>query len=119
MGYFSTDSRYQHAADLNLLASAARTSSVNGPAVDPEGSTVGYFTVSVTASSGTSPTLNVKIQGERADGVWFDIVSFTQAVGVSSETRAVPLPGRRIRAVATIGGTSPSFTFSVSGESKS
>lgn len=79
----------------------------------------GTFFLSVTASSGTTPTLDVKIQGKMpVSGAWVDLhsASFTQATAATSQaiTVAGPLPPE-IRAVATIGGTTPSFTFSVEG----
>lgn len=118
MGYTSANHRYQDTVDLTLAASAARTTTANGDTTDAEGASVGYFKLDVTAASGTSPTLDVTIQGQDSSGSWFDLVSYTQATGVTAATKAVPLAGRKVRAKWTVGGTSPSFTFSVTGEGK-
>lgn len=67
--------------------------------------------LSVTGTiSGTSPTLDVKIQGW--DGTQYvDIVSFPQKTGTGAYKKYVRFaaPYDKIRAVATKGGTSPSF----------
>jgi hypothetical protein len=84
----------------------------------------------ITAEDGTSPTLDVKLQAkDPLTGKYVDIVgaAFAQKNDVGVDTLVV-YPGiageanRRVsdvlpstwRAVATIGGTSPEFTFSLS-----
>ena len=42
--------------------------------------------------------------------------SFTQATGVTSETKTFGPVRRYIRAKSTIGGTTPKFTFTLSGD---
>jgi hypothetical protein len=77
---------------------------------------VAYLTV--TASSGTSPTLDVKVQ-DTSDGgtTWFDVTGavFTQVTGSSSSqtVTATRKFGPKFRVVATIAGATPSFTFHV------
>lgn len=82
----------------------------------------------VTAASGTVPTLDVKIQSrDGTNGKYFDVTNgaFSTATAVSSAQLLI-YPGvpagtgissqplsRQWRAVATIGGTTPSFTFSL------
>ena len=61
--------------------------------------------------SGTSPTLDVKIQGTNDNGSnWSDIVSFTQVTttGGRQYVRALT-PYKQIRGVIDVGGTSPSY----------
>jgi hypothetical protein len=87
-------------------------------------------TLDITASGGTSPTLDVKLQGlSAATGVWADIpgAAFAQQTGAATialtvypgigETANVAvndvIPGA-VRVDSTIGGTSgPNFTYSV------
>ena len=60
--------------------------------------------------SGTSPTLDVKVQGSDNGTDWTDIKSFTQVT--TSESRQfirILCPYKYIRGVATKGGTSPSY----------
>lgn len=99
------------------------TASANGIAVDTQGYEEAVALLEVGAVSGTSPTLDVKIQ-ESADGStgWTDITgkAFTQ-VTVSDNEQKLKLDlqakqgarKRYIRAVATIAGTSPSFAVHV------
>lgn len=61
--------------------------------------------------SGTSPTLDVKIQGSNDNGSnWTDIASFPQVTtsAVKKYIRVLT-PFKEIRAVADAGGTSPSY----------
>ena len=119
MGFNTTGDRYQDTVDLTLAASAARTASANGSSLDPEGAMVGVFALDITAAAGTSPTLDVTVEVQDAAGAWHTAGTFAQAVDATGDsTIAVPLAGRAVRAAWAIGGTSPSFTFSVIGEAK-
>ncbi|WP_285244009.1 hypothetical protein [Pseudarthrobacter sp. fls2-241-R2A-127] len=73
---------------------------------------IGYLNVSTV--SGTSPSMTVKLQ-DSADGVsWYDLPSgaFTAATAATTQRLVVAGPiGSSVRAVATITGTSPSFTM--------
>jgi len=98
------------------VASAARTTSGNSGVL---GGHYGDFTeiraqLEVTAASGTTPTLDVTIE-DTVDGTNFNTVgSFTQATGTTREVINITTTfADRLRASWTVGGTSPSFTFSV------
>lgn len=121
------------------LASAARTtgSTTDQLLVDRFSSIA--ILVDVTVVSGTSPTLNVYLQNLMPDGTtWSDIGSMNQitatgkyAMGqlpggnstftvvtgslAAGTQRTFPL-GAKIRIQYVIGGTSPSFTFSIHAE---
>lgn len=76
----------------------------------------GAFVLNVTASSGTTPTLDVDItEYDAATGTWNVIDSFTQQVGAVQERRVITaIYGGTLRAEYTIGGTaSPDFTFAL------
>lgn len=113
------------------LAAAARTSTTNGSAVDLASEVSGQFNFLTGAGpggpemmailtcgtvSGTTPTLDVKVQYS-ADGStgWTDITgaTFTQLTAAGRQAIRFVSPERYIRIVATIAGTSPSFTFAV------
>lgn len=68
----------------------------------------------VTAFAGTSPTLNAVVE-DTLDGVnWNAIGTFAQRVGNGREVLNITTPFTdRIRVRWTIGGTTPSFIFSV------
>lgn len=86
----------------------------------------GVFYLDVTAASGTTPTLDVDIEEfDPTSGKWFVVASFAQANAVTTERILSPsvagagapdpggLPGQQYRAAYAIGGTTPSFDFTV------
>lgn len=105
--------------EIEPLASAARTSSGTGSALDLGLHTTALLALSVTAVSGASPTLAVVIEtAPTSTGpVWTSLGSFTTATAVAYEEKRFPGAKRFLRARWTIGGTGPSFTFSVAGQS--
>src|SRR5690242_17154215 len=107
------------AATETLLPPAAQTTTLNGTAVDIqkyEG--VALIVLDSAAGTGTTPTLNVKLQESDTSGGTFTDVSsaaFTQVgAGASQQNLFIDVSARKrwIRAVATIAGTTPSFTCS-------
>lgn len=127
-----------NAAEYVLAPSAARTAAFTGDRVDVRGLTVFTIQLDITAASGTSPTLDVKLQTLIDDTNWCDFAAFAQQtaaarrvirVNVTSAPQAEvactdgtlaagtvhqgPL-GRAVRVKhGTPGGTTPSFTYSV------
>ncbi len=113
----------QQALDkLALIAghpTAARTATGQTSGIDLQtydGDVV--FLLDSAAGSGTSPTLDVTIE-DSADNSSFAAISgaaFTQVTGTASAQKLVVNKDnarRYVRVKYTIGGTSPSFTFSV------
>jgi len=106
---------------LEVLPAVRRTATANGSAVDIQ-QYVGKlkFILASSAGGGTSPTMDVKLQ-DSADGStgWADIsgAAFTQVTDGADTTAALGLVAnsvkRYVRAVATIGGTSPTFDCAV------
>lgn len=102
-----------------VLPSAARGTgtAVASAEFDVSGYSEATAFLDVTAASGTSPTLDVKFQTKDAlSGKWFDIAGLvmTQKTAVGTEIKSVASGlGSAIRAVYTIAGTTPSFTFSL------
>lgn len=100
----------------------ALTSTTNGTGVDTMGYNSLAAVLEVGTVSGTSPTLDVKLQeSDTLGGTYTDITgaTFTQ-VTASNASQKIRLDGlgvggrkRFIRAVATIAGTSPSFACGV------
>lgn len=80
----------------------------------------GTFILDVTAASGTSPTLNVTVEGQDPiSQKWHTIVTFPQQTaatggGVITPITVNPLTFPNYRAKFVVGGTTPSFTFSLS-----
>lgn len=114
--------------EQTILSSAARTTT--GSSADfytgtPSGL---YVFLNITAASGTTPTLDVKLQGkDPVSGQYFDLpaASFTQKTGtgfdwllihpeittVTANKQVSTATTNNMRLVYTIGGTTPSFTF--------
>ena len=66
----------------------------------------------VTVKSGTSPTLDVKIRDSADNSTYADLITFTQATGVTAERKTVSgTVNQYTLASWTHGGTSPVFTF--------
>ena len=115
--------------DETLVASATQTTTGNGSDYDTEGIKDAVVFLNISAASGTTPTLDVKIQGkDPVSAAYKDLCAFTQktttgtaiiVLGTGAANTAEtddawenPLP-KKIRAAWTIGGTTPSFTFSL------
>jgi hypothetical protein len=106
---------------IALLPSAARTASGNTADIDVGRFICGEICLDVTAVSGTNPTLDVYIEGkDQLSGKYKVLFSQTgiSAVGTYWFT-ITTLAFKYLRVRWVIGGTSPSFTFSVGMEGKS
>lgn len=118
-----------NSSSVTVFSSAARTSTTNATALTNRYGKGVRLYLDVSAASGTSPTLDVTIQTQDAiSATWIALpgAAFGQKTGVSfddltiypgvaetaNETVSDHL-GTTWRAVATIGGTSPSFTPSL------
>jgi hypothetical protein len=116
---------------LTYFTSAARDETANSAIAMNHRSKGVSLHLEITAASGSSPTLDIKLQGYDELGAdYFDIpgAAFAQATGTGTD-ELVLYPGvaetsnvsvsdvlpRVSRAVATIGGSSPSFTFTLGG----
>lgn len=94
------------------------TATTNGTGVDTLGYRDGMVVLEVGTVSGTTPTLDVKLQESDDNSSWADITgaTFTQVTASNSSQvkrlKELNVARKRyIRAVATIAGTSPSFDF--------
>lgn len=99
------------------LASAARTVTGAGSAFDTDQaqSLEGFLTV--TAASGTTPTLDVRLETSVDGGTSYDTVgAFSQKTTTGTDNHVFGPLGDTCRWAWTIGGTTPSFTFSISAE---
>lgn len=104
--------------NVTPVASAARTTSSNSGTLNAGAIGKLSLLLDVTAASGTSPTLNVSIEESDDGTTWRSVAAFAQKTGVSNERKSFVIAADYYRVVWTIGGTTPSFTFTVSGYSK-
>lgn len=117
-------------SESQFIVSAARTATFDSIDVcDPNNRGGGVFFLNVTAASGTTPTLDIKIQNKcQVTGIYYDITgaSFTQKTAATTDFLAIEpsltaaankaisqVLAPCFRAVCTIAGTTPSFTFSL------
>ena len=116
--------------DLPIFPSAARIATVNSADFDNDGGWRGaVFSLDITAASGTTPTLDITIERKDVASGKYNAIpgaAFAQKT-TTGQDELVIYPGVAetanesvsdilstvLRAVATIGGTTPSFTFSL------
>jgi len=102
-----------------ITNAAALAATATGNAIDVGGATVLDIYLSVTAVSGTSPTLDAVIWSSADGTVWISHTAFTQATGATTALKSLANFGRFIRVVATIGGSStPTVTFTLKAVAK-
>lgn len=118
MGYSLRSGKWAESENAVIQGAVTRTASLVGNGVEVHGKGIVCLDLNVTAASGTTPTLDVAIETSKDGTNWRSLGSFAQKTGVSSERKSFVGVDRFIRANAAIGGTTPSFTYSVSGEAK-
>lgn len=74
------------------------------------------LTLDVTAVTGTTPTATVTVETSEDGAAWVAVGAFAAATAVSRQRRSFSGLDRLIRASWVLGGTTPTFTFAVSGE---
>lgn len=103
---------------VSLAASAARTATGNGATTDAANVHSLSLLLDVTAASGTTPNLTVTIEESDDGTTWRTVAAFAAKTAVSTERKSFQVSADFVRAVWAITGTTPSFTFSVTGTSK-
>ena len=99
------------------VASAARTATGTGTAFDVGSAESLEAVLTVSAASGTTPTLDVSLETSIDGGTtWSTVGSFAQKTANGSEGKVFGPLGDKCRWKWTIGGTTPSFTFAVDAE---
>lgn len=99
-----------------LVAPEPRTETGTGTAVDQTdaSSAGGLIHLHVTAVEGTDPTLTVAVQHSVDGTTWVDLHVLPEQEDVGALAAEVSgTVNRHLRAVWTVGGTNPSFTFAV------
>lgn len=115
-GYSTSDGTFVDSRSINLHPSAARTATGTGSVSEETAHRRNLALVlAITAASGTTPTLDVTVQTSRDGSTWYTAGTFTQATTTGTERKVFALD-RYVRVIWTIGGTTPSFTWSAAGE---
>ena len=110
------------ATGVELAPATSRTSTLTGTGIDVlEYEGVALVLLNASAGTGTSPTLDVKLQHSDDDSTYEDVNSgaFSQVTD-AAETAGVKVMKlnvsdlkRYLRVIGTIAGTTPSFDFGV------
>ena len=105
----------------SLLGADSRNASANGTGFDLQGSNdaegEAIVILDSEAGSGTTPTLNVKLQDSADNSAWADITGkvFTEVTDAAASLQKITINTndvrRYVRAVGTIAGTTPAFVF--------
>lgn len=111
---------------LSTKSSGAETASATHASVDTIDASTAVVTVTVTAASGTTPTMTVVVEGSTDGATWVTLgtigangynvggvatapTNFTTA----ATSRGVFSAPQLVRTRSVIGGTTPSFTYAV------
>jgi hypothetical protein len=97
------------------IASTTKTATFTSPAFNIEDALQVDALLTVTAASGTSPTLQWKLQCSQDGTTWYDAQpnALPNLTAAGSQAASFAANGNQGRWVFTIGGTTPSFTFNV------
>jgi hypothetical protein len=107
---------YKKNEPVTILPSAARAANGDtyaSPVATDYGSVITFF-LDVTAVSGTNPTLDLYIDiQDPVSGKWVNQDKFPQVTAVGTYALSVYVRSNRYAVRWVLGGTTPSFTFSV------
>lgn len=117
--YATTKGKFVRGDELVLHASAPETATLQGAWFNTEEVNTLDLFLDVTAAGGTTPSMTVSIETREGAADTPAIAgSFAAKTGVASERKRLSALGKECRFVATITGTTPTFTFALSGVSK-
>lgn len=128
MSYIFGNRRFR-GFEQTVKASGAETASTTHDTVRTKQHNVASVTVDVTASSGTTPTLVVVVEGSDDETTWVELgrigangyrsgsvgTAPSNFTGAASGAGVFPAP-QYVRTRSIVGGTTPSFTYSVTVE---
>jgi hypothetical protein len=116
-GFLGAEAVADSTKDLILHASVAETASGNSASIDVSSYAEALLFIDITAASGTTPTANFTLQTYDFESqAWYPVpgVTIAQQTGVALVDAAVANFGEQVRLAWTLGGTTPSFTFTAS-----
>lgn len=129
MPYGSGSITKEGSGPLVFKASGAETTSTTHAQFETGAQSTLAVVVDVTAASGTTPTLTVVVEGSIDNSTWFTLGTIgtngynvgSVATAVSNITGTVTVRGafpatQFVRTRSVIGGTTPSFTYSATGD---
>lgn len=116
MPSFGPDGAEIHGDPVTVVSSAARTANGTGGTIVAGDRDTLRLALAVTAASGGTPSLTVTVEHSGDGTTWSTHSSFTAVTTTGTTRKVFGGVDRYVRATWTITGTTPSFTFSVTGE---
>lgn len=128
-GRYASGTIMKRGSSFTPKPSSAETASTTHPSFETGDSGVIYVQVDVTAASGTTPTMTIVVEGSNDGATWFELGTIgangyrvgntstapTNLNGAATVRGAFPAM-QFCRTRSVIGGTTPSFTYSVTAE---
>lgn len=101
-------------ADYALSHTARTASTTSGPVAAAGVGQSALLMISCTAASGTTPTLDASLEESADNSSWTAVTgsSITQLTAAGNRVAVGNISKNYVRVTVTIGGTTPSFTFS-------
>lgn len=98
---------------INASTGAAVTATQTSAKINAGGYSTAKAYLNVTAASGTTPSMTVKFQDSPDGTIWTDVATgaFSAVTTTGASSLVLSNVGPFLRAVETITGTTPSFTF--------
>lgn len=119
-GYSTSEDQWVDAIDSGpLFQAVTETASGAGSGQETGAHRTLSLELAVTAVSGTSPSLTVTVETSNDNGntdAWRTVASLPAQTAVGSVRQSFAGLDRWVRVAWTIAGTTPSFTFSTTGE---
>jgi len=115
-GYYPADTSlgFQPHLEINFTPAAALTATATTDYYEVGSYSTLRLTCAVTAATGTTPTLDLTVQTSPDATNWYTAGTFAQKTTAATERKIFPVD-RYVRIVQTVGGTTPSFTFTLKG----
>jgi hypothetical protein len=117
VGYVGDSNQFFQGDQVVLAPSAVRTTNGSGTPVATDVHSTTRLDLNVTAASGTTPSMTVTVETSK-DGAtnWVAAGAFAAVTTTGVTRKTVGGLDRFVRVSWAITGTTPSFTFTVSGE---
>jgi hypothetical protein len=116
---YNADGRLVRAGGIGVLGTAQTgvTGAGNTSSIEVGSRHTLRLTLSVTAASGTTPSLTVNVQTSPDNTTWYTVGSFAAKTAISSESKSFSGLDKHVRLQwAAPSGTTPNFSFTASGE---
>lgn len=115
MGYNTANGRYANTLAVSFGA-ATLTATAASNVIELGDRNSMRLDLVVSAASGTSPTLDIAVQTSPDGTTWTTVASFAQQTAAATVHKLFAPLDRFVRCNNVVGGTSPSFTFQITGE---